>query len=44
MRKGRREITPPPFILKKPERIMALALIMVLCLLVYRVAERRLRA
>jgi transposase len=29
--------------LKKPERIMALALIMVLCLLVYRVAEWRLR-
>ncbi len=30
--------------LKKPERIMALSLIMVLCLLVYRLAERRLRA
>src|SRR5262249_34393427 len=29
--------------LKKPERIMALALIMVLCLLVYRLAEWRLR-
>lgn len=29
--------------LKKPERIMALSLIMVLCLLVYRLAEQRLR-
>jgi transposase len=29
--------------LKRPERIMALACIMVLCLLVYRVAEWRLR-
>ncbi len=29
--------------LKKPERIMALSLIMVLCLLVYRLAEHRLR-
>jgi transposase len=29
--------------LKKPERIMALALVMVLCLLVYRLAEHRLR-
>jgi transposase len=29
--------------LKKPERIMALALIMVLCLLIYRLAEWRLR-
>lgn len=29
---------------KKPERIMALSLIMVLCLLVYRLAEYRLRA
>lgn len=29
--------------LKKPERIMALSLIMVLCLLVYRLAEFRLR-
>jgi transposase len=29
---------------KKPERIMALSLIMVLCLLVYRLAEFRLRA
>jgi transposase len=29
--------------LKKPERIVALALVMVLCLLVYRVAEHRLR-
>ena len=29
--------------LKKPERIMALSLIMVLCLLVYRLAEWRLR-
>jgi transposase len=31
------------FFLKKPERIMALALIMVLCLLVYRLAEHRVR-
>ncbi len=30
--------------LKKPERIMALSLIMVLCLLVYRLAEHRLRS
>src|SRR5262249_37169593 len=30
--------------LKRPERIMALACIMVLCLLVYRLAEWRLRA
>src|SRR5260221_4257056 len=30
--------------LKKPERIVALSLIMVLCLLVYRLAEHRLRA
>jgi transposase len=29
--------------LKKPERIMALALVMVLCLLVYRLAEHRMR-
>lgn len=29
--------------LKKPERIVALSLIMVLCLLVYRLAEHRLR-
>jgi len=29
--------------LKKPERIMALSLVMVLCLLVYRLAEHRLR-
>jgi transposase len=29
--------------LKKPQRIMALAFIMVLCLLVYRLAERRIR-
>ena len=29
--------------LKKPERIMALSLIMVLCLLIYRLAEHRLR-
>jgi len=29
--------------LKKPERIMALSLMMVLCLLVYRLAEQRLR-
>ncbi len=29
---------------KKPERIMALSLIMVLCLLIYRLAEFRLRA
>lgn len=29
--------------LKKPERIMALSLIMALCLLVYRLAEQRLR-
>jgi transposase len=29
--------------LKKPERIMALALVMVLCLLVYRLAEHRVR-
>src|SRR5262249_5492845 len=29
---------------KKPERIVALALVMVLCLLVYRLAEHRLRA
>jgi len=29
--------------LKKPERIMALSLVMVLCLLVYRLAEWRLR-
>jgi hypothetical protein len=28
---------------KKPERIVALALVMVLCLLVYRLAEHRLR-
>jgi hypothetical protein len=28
---------------RKPERIVALALVMVLCLLVYRLAERRLR-
>jgi hypothetical protein len=30
-------------LLKKPERIMALSLVMVLCLLVYRLAEHRLR-
>ena len=29
-------------VLKKPERIMALSLIMVLCLLAYRLAEHRL--
>ena len=29
--------------LKKPERIMALSLVMVLCLLVYRLAEHRVR-
>jgi hypothetical protein len=29
---------------KKPERIVALSLVMVLCLLVYRLAEHRLRA
>ena len=29
--------------MKKPERIVALSLIMVLCLLVYRLAEHRLR-
>jgi len=33
----------PSVFLKKPERIMALSLIMVLCLLVYRLAEHRLR-
>ena len=29
--------------MKKPERIVALSLVMVLCLLVYRLAEHRLR-
>ncbi|HEU0025930.1 MAG TPA: hypothetical protein VFQ25_02340 [Ktedonobacterales bacterium] len=29
--------------LKQPERIMALSLIMVMCLLIYRLAEHRLR-
>jgi transposase len=33
----------PSVFLKKPERIVALGLIMVLCLLVYRLAEHRLR-
>jgi len=33
-----------PVFVKKPQRIMALSFIMVLCLLVYRLAEFRLRS
>ncbi len=49
MERGFRFLKDPLFLassvfVKKPQRIMALSFIMVLCLLVYRLAEFRLRA